>query len=403
MRKMFITFNGEVILESIVASIVKLDQTVDALRYINDRLFELGIRMLANQNSKKKKTELVIESFDKIDRTLFDIALSENSVISKEYISINDVEKLLDILNFEDDIYKSARKYLMKLKAELSEYDNELIHKDIFNLNELAIKLSCFGFIEMWTKKTDTIITIDYPILGVPSLGRNHKYDIDKYDISVNILKDLEIEIKGDILSNCDVVSAMFLSVVPSETGASLSGKVKAWSVGSFENNNEVISYIIDSNENHMVQYMLETNIDDMSSERYELIEYKLFDAGALDVYKTQIIMKKGRPAVKLSILADEKDVNALSDILFLNSKTIGFRMHKVDKIMMERKNYSIKSSYGLVNVKAAILDKKIIKYKAEFEDVKEIALKNNILIDEIYEELDYKFKKIIKKHNGTS
>lgn len=402
MRKMFITFNGEVILESIVASIVKLDVAVDALRYINDRLFELGIKVVDDTWSKKKKTILTLETFEKIDKTLFNMALSPYSVARKGYVSINDVEELLDILNFEDEIYKSAKKHLIKLKNELSEYDDELISKEIFNLNELALKLACFGFIEMWTKKTSTVITIDYPILGVPSLGRNHKYDIDKYDISVNILKDLEIEIKGDILSNCDVVSALFLSVVPKETGASLSGKVKSWSVGSFENNNEVISYIIDSNENHVVQYMIETNIDDMNSERYEIIEHKLFEAGALDVYKTQIIMKKGRPAVKLSILTDELNINVLSEILFLNSTTLGFRMHKVDKIMMERKNYRVKTPHGVVNVKAGVLDKKIIKYKAEFDDVKEIALKNNVLMHEIYEEVDFKFKKIMKKHNGS-
>jgi len=399
-RKMFITFNGEVILESIVASIVKLDETIDAISYINDILFELGIKVV-NCSDSKKKTILTLEIFEKIDKTLFDISLSPNSVALKDYVSINDFEELLDILNFENEIYKSVRKYILKLKNEIAEYEDELICKEIFSLNELALKLACFGFIEMWTKKTSTIITIDYPIIGVPSLGSDHKYDIDKYDISVNILKDLEIEIKGDILSNCDVVSALFLSVVPKEIGASLSGKVKSWSVGGFENNNELISYIIDSNEIHVVQYMLETNIDDMNSEQYEIIEHKLFKAGALDVYKAQIIMKKGRPAVKLSILTDEVNINALSEVLFLNSTTLGFRMYKVDKIMMERKNYNIKTLHGVVNVKAGLLDKKIIKHKAEFDDVKEIALKNNILMDEIYEEVDIKFKKIKKKHNG--
>ncbi|MGB3366953.1 MAG: nickel insertion protein [Acidaminobacteraceae bacterium] len=397
---MFITFSGEVILESIVASIVKLDLDSGATQYINDRLFELGIRVVSRSESKKK-TILRLETFEKIEKTLFDIALSPNSVARREYVSINDVEELLDILNFEDEIYKSVRKYIVKLKNEIANYDDELIFKEIFSLKELALKLACFGFIDMWSKKTSTIITIDYPILGVPSLGSAHKYDIDKYDISVNILKDLEIEIKGDILSNCDIVSALFLSVIPKEIGASLSGKVKSWSVGSFENNNDIIAYIVDSNENHVVQYMIETNIDDMNSEQYEIIEHKLFKAGALDVYKAQIIMKKGRPAVKLSILTDEVNINALSEVLFLNSTTLGFRMHKVDKIMMERKSYNIKTPHGVVNVKAGLLDKKIIKHKAEFDDVKAIALKNNILMDEIYDEVDVKFKKIKKKHNG--
>lgn len=402
MRKMFITFNGEVILESVVASIVKLDKSIDAIKYINEKISVLGIKILDNSKSKKKKTNLTIKTFEKIDKTLIDIANSSDKIVTKEYISIKEAKELIEILNFEDEVYKSAKKYYKILEKEIMEYDEELIDKQIFNKRELAIKLACFGFIEMWTKKTNTFITIDYPVLGIPSLERNHKYDIDKYDISVNILKTLEIEIKGDLLSNCDVVSSLFLRVVPKETGASLSGKVKSWSVGSFENTNEVISYIIDSNENHIVQYILETNIDDMSSEKYEIVETKLFKSGALDVYKTPIIMKKGRPAVKLSVLSHEKDISKLSDVLFMNTTTLGFRMYKVDKIMIERKNYNIKTSYGSVSVKAGILDKKIIKYKAEFDDVKELALKNDILVDEIYEEVDFKFKKIMKKYNSS-
>jgi hypothetical protein len=371
------------------------------LSYVNKRLSGLGIKLVQDLKGRKKRTVLRVKTFEKVDKTLLDIAISSSDFKKKKYISISEVEELIDLLDFEDDIYKSAKKYLYKLKAEIEDYDRELLYKEIFNLKELAIKLACFGSIEMWTRKTDTAITIDYPILGVPSLDVSHKHDIDKYDISVNILKNLEVQIKGDILSNCDVVSALFLSVVPKETGASLSGKVKSWSVGSFENKCEVISYIIDSKENHLVQYILETNIDDMSSERYEIIEYKLFEAGALDVYKSTIIMKKGRPAIKLSILADEEKISSLSEILFLDTSTLGFRMYKVDKIMMERKNYNIKTSFATIRVKAGILDKKIIKYKAEFDDVKETAFKNNILIDEIYEEVDFKFKKIMKKHNN--
>jgi len=64
-------------------------------------------------------------------------------------------------------------------------------------------------------------------------------------------------------------------------------------------------------------QYIIETIIDDMNPELYEYIEEKLFAQGALDVLKTLISMKKGRPATKLSVLVNGKDEKNVLDIIF--------------------------------------------------------------------------------------
>ena len=48
--------------------------------------------------------------------------------------------------------------------------------------------------------------------------------------------------------------------------------------------------------------FVLETNIDNMNPEFYDLVMEKLFQAGAVDVFLTPIIMKKNRPATKLSV-----------------------------------------------------------------------------------------------------
>jgi pyridinium-3,5-bisthiocarboxylic acid mononucleotide nickel chelatase len=48
---------------------------------------------------------------------------------------------------------------------------------------------------------------------------------------------------------------------------------------------------------------MLETNIDDMNPEVFSYVVPMLLEKGALDVFLTGIIMKKGRPGTKLNVL----------------------------------------------------------------------------------------------------
>lgn len=136
-------------------------------------------------------------------------------------------------------------------------------------------------------------------------------------------------------------------------------------------------------------QYLLETNIDDMNPELYEYVEGKLFKSGALDVFKTPIIMKKGRPAIKLSILVSQKRENQVLDVVFKETTSIGIRKFKVEKIMLNREFSKVKTSYGEVTIKNSYYEGKLVKYKAEYEHCKRLAEENNVPIREIYRCVD--------------
>ncbi len=60
----------------------------------------------------------------------------------------------------------------------------------------------------------------------------------------------------------------------------------------------------------------LETNVDDVTGEVLAYCRDRLFDAGALDVWLTPTIMKKGRPGVIVSVLARPVDVVGLRRVL---------------------------------------------------------------------------------------
>ena len=144
-----------------------------------------------------------------------------------------------------------------------------------------------------------------------------------------------------------------------------------------------------DRREENDEQYILETNIDDMNPEFYSYIEERLLEIGALDVFKTPIIMKKGRPATKLSILVDKKTEKAVLEIVFKETTSLGIRKSKVEKIMLKRKFLTVKTKYGDVTIKSSYYNGEPVKYKAEYEDCKKIAAENKIPIAKVYREVD--------------
>jgi len=113
----------------------------------------------------------------------------------------------------------------------------------------------------------------------------------------------------------------------------------------------------------------------------------KLLKAGALDVFFTPIYMKKCRPAVKLTFLAKGCDVNNLEKIVFSETSTIGIRKIEIKRSIMERSIQKINTKYGEISVKKAVYGD-IIKYSGEFEDIKKAAIKYNIPIRTVYDEI---------------
>ena len=147
-------------------------------------------------------------------------------------------------------------------------------------------------------------------------------------------------------------------------------------------------------------QYILEANIDDMNPEIYSFVEERLFEAGALDVFTTSIIMKKGRPAIKLSILTDKRKEHDLLEVIFRETTSIGIRKIKVEKIMLKREFSTVKTRYGDVRIKKSYYEGEMVKYKAEYEDCKRMARENNVPIAHVYREVYKVTEKIFSNEN---
>lgn len=139
---------------------------------------------------------------------------------------------------------------------------------------------------------------------------------------------------------------------------------------------------------------VIESNIDDMNPQFYDHIIDRLFEGGALDVFLTPIIMKKNRPAVKISILADKDNTDRLADILLKETTSFGLRMHSVGRIKLEKEIKTIETEYGNVKVKIGKRGGRTINIAPEYEDCKRIAKERGVPIMEVYEKTRSSFQK---------
>ncbi len=142
---------------------------------------------------------------------------------------------------------------------------------------------------------------------------------------------------------------------------------------------------------------ILETNVDDMNPQLYGHVMNKMFSVGATDVWITPIIMKKGRPACKLSVLLPESLAADAAKEIFLETSSLGIRYHPVKREIADRRTLKVALPYGEVHVKLGEIDGKLVNIAPEFEDCSRLAAMNQIPLKRIWQEAMQKAMEEVK------
>jgi|YNPNPStandDraft_1061719.scaffolds.fasta_scaffold07769_3 uncharacterized protein (TIGR00299 family) protein len=134
----------------------------------------------------------------------------------------------------------------------------------------------------------------------------------------------------------------------------------------------------------------IECTIDDANPQLYEHVMERLFARGALDVYLVPVQMKKGRPGVSLHVLAEPWSHKHLCDIVFEETTTIGIRVRPVQRVKLDRRDQTVETPYGPVRVKVVrTRGASVEEYRPEYEDCRQIALREGIPLRTVYETLN--------------
>jgi hypothetical protein len=137
----------------------------------------------------------------------------------------------------------------------------------------------------------------------------------------------------------------------------------------------------------HEHSVLIETNIDDMNPEYFGYITEQLLENGARDVYMAPIYMKKGRPGTLLSVITDDNFIDTACEIIFRETSTLGVRISRVERRVLDRAQIEVETEWGTVRVKAARFDG-ADRLTPEYEECVRIAKQENIPLRDVYERI---------------
>lgn len=118
------------------------------------------------------------------------------------------------------------------------------------------------------------------------------------------------------------------------------------------------------------IAILIEANVDDMDPRLWPAAIEALMAAGAQDAWLTPIVMKKGRPALTVSVLCRQRDTESLLETLLRHTSTIGARVIEVGKVALERRFEQVVVQGHPIAVKLAGRHGRVYNVSLEFEDV---------------------------------
>jgi uncharacterized protein (TIGR00299 family) protein len=353
-----------------------LGALVDAgvsLKGIEKALQRLPIKGYRLTEKKVKRAHL--------SATKVDVVLNGKGMKDRPAMRWSDIEEIIDSSFFSDGIKQKGRGIFRRILAAEAKVHSETMKK--VHLHELGA--------------VDCLVDVFGTLAGLELLG------IEKiFSSPLNLgggvvrtahgLLPVPAPATAEILKGVPVYSSAIPHELTTPTGAalirSLSGKFgdmplfSPERLGTGAGSREVDGFpnVLRLFVGEMKQQgsdervsVIETNIDDMNPQIYGYVVDLLLSEGALDVFLTNVMMKKMRPGIKLSVLCASEKREALADIILRETTSIGVRFYEASRITMKRQFGSVTTKYGTVKVKA-VEKSGIRKAMPEYEDCRKCA-----------------------------
>ena len=118
----------------------------------------------------------------------------------------------------------------------------------------------------------------------------------------------------------------------------------------------------------------IEAVIDDLDPRVWPLLSARILKAGALECFVRNCMGKKGRPAMELVVLLPEEAREAVLDVVFTDSSTLGVRISTEKRLILNREFKQVVTRYGTVSVKLGYYGSKLVSAEPEFDECASLA-----------------------------
>jgi uncharacterized protein (TIGR00299 family) protein len=129
---------------------------------------------------------------------------------------------------------------------------------------------------------------------------------------------------------------------------------------------------------------VLETEVDDAPPQLLGPLLERLLAVGALDAYFTPVQMKKGRPGVLVTVVAEPSRREVIEDLLFRETTTLGVRRQTWDRTVLERETATVLTAYGPIRVKIGRRAGVVYNAWPEFDDCQRAAGETGVAVKEV-------------------
>ena len=129
---------------------------------------------------------------------------------------------------------------------------------------------------------------------------------------------------------------------------------------------------------------VLETEVDDTPPQLLGSLIEKLLAAGAVDAYFTPVQMKKGRPGVLVTAIAPPAAREAIEEVLFRETTTLGVRSQEWERTALERETRTVETAFGPIRVKIGLRRGAVRNAWPEFADCEKAAAGRDVPVKEV-------------------
>jgi pyridinium-3,5-bisthiocarboxylic acid mononucleotide nickel chelatase len=353
------------------------------------KMLETEIDKLGLASVKIKASKIVKQN---IASTKFDVIYEDQS----HHRHLRHLNALVENTSLDNDIIEKAKEVFLKIAVAEAKIHNMPLEKVHFH--EVGA--------------IDTIVDVVAALTGLKMLGVEKVYcsrlnvgsgfvtfSHGKFPVpapaTAEILRDVptySTDSKGELVTP---TGAAIITALADSFGDMPSIKTQAIGYGAgtkdFEHPNVLRVYLGEMASEGASEEIdvIETDIDDMNPQWYDHVMERLYGEGALEVFFTNIQMKKNRPGVKLTILAKPGDKDRLIKIIFKDTTSLGVRFRRESRVILKREVKTFKTSFGEVNAKVSYFNDEQVNIKVEYDDLKRLAFENKLSIKQISNEID--------------